>query len=165
MIAPIRNNRAEGIFARSPYAFFVHPLFVQDNVVPMVEGTNPDLAGKTLKQIFHNQPVQFETYGPFVDNSAFGSWRSALDLSYFSSPGVGTGHVIRGLNFTSLASSGQGIFMVHSHSFHLVDGNYKAAFEGNTIVGEFCNNGDPAVVVYMDNTVFEGFDIIRGGNC
>ena len=47
----------------------------------------------------------------------------------------------------------------------MVDGNYKAAFEGNTIVGEFCNNGDPAVVVYMDNTVFEGFDIIRGGNC
>ena len=131
----------------------------------MVEGTNPDLAGKTLKEIFHNQPVSLQTYGPFSGNSAFGTWRSAFDLSYFGKPGVGAGHIIEGFRFTALASSGSGIFMVHSFSFDLVGGNFKASYPGNTIVGEFCNNGDPPVVVYNNNTVFDGFPVIRGGNC
>lgn len=165
LLAPIRNNHAEGIFARSPFALFVHPLFISDNVVPMVEGTNPALSGKTLHEIFYNNPVQLETYGPFVGNSAFGTWRSALDLSYFGRPGVGAGHVIEGFNFTALASSGQGIFMVHSFAFDLLDGNFEASYAGNTIVGEFCNNGDPPVLVYKNNTSFNGFAVIRGGNC
>lgn len=165
MIAPIRYNHAEGVFGRSPYALFVHPLFVQDNVVPSVPGTNPALAGKTLKNIFYQQPVQLNTYGPFVNNTAFGTWRSALDLSYFSTPGVGVGHVIEGFDFTALAHSGQGIFTVHSPSFDLVDGYFEAKSPENAIVGVFCNNGQNALEVYYNNTVFDGVDVVRGGNC
>ena len=142
---------------------------MENNVVPTVEGTNPAIAGKSLKQIFYQNPVQLETYGPFQGNSAFGSWRSALDLSYFSKPGVGAGHIIRDFSFTALASSGQGLFMVHSFSFDLVNGSYKATWPENTIIGEFCNNGNPGVVVYNNDTIFDGFawteNYPRGGNC
>mmetsp|Transcript_37281 Transcript_37281/g.78626 ORF Transcript_37281/g.78626 Transcript_37281/m.78626 type:complete len:1014 (+) Transcript_37281:227-3268(+) len=165
LLAPITNNHAEGVFGRSPYAYFVHPLFISDNVVPMVEGTNPAIAGKTLHQIFYGNPVALQTYGPFVGNSAFGTWRSALDLSYFSKPGIGAGHIIEEYTFTALAYSGSGVFMVHSFSFDLVNGDFNAIHPDNTIIGEFCNNGDPPVVVYNNNTTFDGFAVIRGGNC
>ena len=94
----------------------------------MVEGTNPELAGKTLVHTFYHQPVSLQTYGPFKGNSAFGTWRSALDLSYFGGPGVGAGHVIEEFNFTALSFSGSGIFMVHSSAFDLVNCNFKASY-------------------------------------
>jgi len=162
-LAPIIHNHAEGIFGRSPYAFFVHSNFNSNFIVPNVTGTNPKLAGKTLHEIGYKQPVSLQTYGGFVGNYAKGSWIDALDLNYFTTFGAGLGHELVRFNFTAFAASGMGLFTIHSSTFVLIDGYMNATTDGNSIIGIFCNNG--ALNIVNENTSFEGVAVVRGGNC
>ena len=169
-LAPILRNRCEGHFGFAPYAFFVHPNFLEDHRVPDVPGTPPELAGRLLKEI----PVpddgiglQLQTYGGFENNTAVGTFRVGIDLSYFSSgPSDDTGSILEGATIVSLAATGRGISTTHSRIFTLHNVTLEAAVEDNTITGIWCNNCNGCTLETPNVTlVVEGVETVRGGNC
>lgn len=168
-LALVANNRAEGHFGLAPFAFFVHPGFVEDKRVPDVPGTHPDLVGRRLGDIdpAHTDGLQLQSYGGFVDNAAVGTFRIGLDLSYFSSgPGESTGSIVRGASVKSLARSGRGMSTTHSALFTLDEVVFEGTVGGNTITGIWCNNcNNCSLKTPAKALTFTNVENVRGGNC
>lgn len=168
-LALIQGNHAEGHFGVAPYAFFVHPNFISDHVVPDVPGTPAEVAGKKLKDIHptNTNGLQLQSYGGFVNNTAVATFRVGLDMSYFSvSTDDDVGSIIQGANVRNLAMSGRGLSTTHSRVFTLQDVTIEGTVEGNTIVGIWCNNCDSCTLQTPNTTlVIDNVETIRGGNC
>ncbi len=167
----IDNNRAEGFFGRSPFAFFVHPNFIGNLAIPDVLGTPQELIGKTFHQL-HNDDYKgvltLNTFGSFASNSAYGTWPIGLDLSYFSKPAnVTAGHVFEDMNLVALAKSGRGVSTIHSQLFTMRGGSIDAIYPGNTITAVFCNNCNQCQLNWQEEGVVDitGVAVLRGGNC
>lgn len=161
--AAIQNNRAEGHFGFAPYAYFVHPGFIQTLKVPDVTGTPTALVDKSLQQVWKMlkpESLNIQVFGSFHDNSAFGTWIIGLDLSYFA----GNGSEFVGTELVALASSGRGISTTHTSLLHLDGGSIQAVFPTNTIIGVLCNNGGPLEINYED-VPMPGVNLERGGAC
>eukprot|EP00804_Cyclotella_cryptica_P015876 CCRYP_006384-RB/>CCRYP_006384-RB protein AED:0.04 eAED:0.04 QI:66/1/1/1/0.75/0.6/5/189/1059 len=166
----IENNRAEGSFGLAPYAFFVHPNFVSDKLVPNVTGTPEFLIGKSSHQLGHelDHDLTIQSFGSFKNNSARGTWRNGLDLSYFGAPKhTLDGHILVNVELIALAQSGYGAFTIHSKVFTMRGGIISGAHIGNTITGVFCNSCDNCTLNWIeeDGADISGVGVIRGGNC
>lgn len=166
----IDSNRAEGFFGRSPFAFFVHPGFIESLVIPDVPGTPQELAGKTLRQLGneYEDVLTLNTFGSFASNSAYGTWQIGLDLSYFSKPAnVPEGHIFEDMNLVALAKSGRGVSTIHSQVFTMRGGSIDAIYPGNTITAIFCNNCNQCQLNWQEEGVVDitGVEVLRGGNC
>eukprot|EP00550_Attheya_septentrionalis_P000654 CAMPEP_0198285446 /NCGR_PEP_ID=MMETSP1449-20131203/4720_1 /TAXON_ID=420275 /ORGANISM="Attheya septentrionalis, Strain CCMP2084" /LENGTH=1026 /DNA_ID=CAMNT_0043982855 /DNA_START=46 /DNA_END=3126 /DNA_ORIENTATION=+ len=168
----IQNNHAEGHFGRAPFAYFVHPSFVEHIRVPDVPGTPDFLVGKTRQEVAHAFAHDFDpptsltiqTFGAFVNNTARGTWGIGLDVSYFGSTvGVPEGNLIENFELEALAYSGSGMHTTHSSTFTLRGGSMRGAVEGNAIVGIFCNNG--GLEIFYNESDIINVALIRGGNC
>ena len=85
-LALVEGNHCEGNFGNAPYAFFVHPNFIKDKIVPDVPGTDSYLVGKKLRDIkpTHTNGLQLQSYGGFIGNTAVGTFQNGIELSYFS---------------------------------------------------------------------------------
>mmetsp|Transcript_9119 Transcript_9119/g.12669 ORF Transcript_9119/g.12669 Transcript_9119/m.12669 type:complete len:1055 (-) Transcript_9119:126-3290(-) len=169
-LAPIMNNHCEGHFGVAPYSFFVHPLFLDDKVVPHVPGTNPSLAGKTLREISNDLQggLHLQSYGGFINNTAVATFQIGIDLSYFSSNiDELIGSKIEGAYIRNLALNGRGISTIHSKIFTLVDVTIEGGVVGNTMTGIWCNNCNECELEtpFMGNVVIEDVAVVRGGNC
>lgn len=169
-LALIQDNHAEGHFGRAPYAFFVHPLFVEDKRVPDVMGTPPELIGKTFHEIGNmigGEGLQLQSYGGFIDNSAVGSFQIGLDMSYFGTANSEVGSVIEGAQIRSLAISGRGLSTIHSNIFTLNDVTLEGpAGVANSITAIWCNNCN-GCTLQTPNTALTILNVEteRGGNC
>ena len=167
-LALIQGNHAEGHFGVAPYAFFVHPNFISDKVVPDVPNTPAELIGKKLKDIHptNTNGLQLQSYGGFIDNSAIGTFKVGIDLSYFGGDSTNVGSIIEGANIKHLASSGRGISTTHSSVFTLNDVTIEGMVESNTITGIWCNNCNGCTLQTPNTTlVVDHVETIRGGNC
>ena len=105
-LAMIMNNHCEGHFGRAPYAYFVHPLFLEDKVVPNVMGTPPEIVGLSahdIGKLVGGEGLQIQTYGGFVNNTAVGTFQIGLDFSYFGTLNAEVGSIIEGARIRSLA--------------------------------------------------------------
>jgi hypothetical protein len=172
LLALVKGNHAEGHFGRSPYAFFVHPNFISDKIVPDVQGTPSVLVGKSLKQIAkefeYTGGVHLQTYGGFIANSALATFQAGLDMSYFGgSIDDHVGSIINGANIQALAKSGSGLFTTHSRIFTLNDVAIEGMVQNNTMTGIWCNNlGNGATLeIQSANLVIGNVAVIQGGNC
>jgi hypothetical protein len=168
-LALVKGNHAEGHFGVSPFAFFVHPNFIEDKVVPDVPGTPAELVGKRLKNIkpSHTNGLQLQSYGGFVNNSAVATFRIGIDLSYFS---VGAddevGSIIQEAFIKNLALDGIGISTTHSRLFTLDDVTIQGTVTQNTITAIWCNNCNGCTLQTPNTTlVIENVAVDRGGNC
>mmetsp|Transcript_30036 Transcript_30036/g.49621 ORF Transcript_30036/g.49621 Transcript_30036/m.49621 type:complete len:992 (-) Transcript_30036:108-3083(-) len=161
--ATIQSNHAEGHFGLAPYAYFVHPNFIQNLKVPDVPGTAPELVGKSLVDMWHMlepESLNIQVFGSFQDNTAFGTWPVGLDLSYFGE----NGSEFVGTDLIALAYSGRQISTTHTSLISLQGGSIEAIVPENTIVGVWCNNGGPLEINYEDIPM-HGVFLQRGGNC
>jgi len=140
----IEENIAEGVFGMAPYAYFVHINFMKDRTVPDVEGTPEALVGKTRVEVESelNDYLTLQSYGSFKGNSAFGSWRSALSMTYWFGTSAPGGHVVEDFVATALTSSGNGMSFSFSSTHTLQGGSFTANEMDNTIVGISCGNGN-----------------------
>ncbi len=167
-LALIQGNHCEGHFGVAPYAFFVHPNFISEKIVPDVPGTPEELVGKTLHQIAGLNPngQDLQTYGGFVNNTAIGTFKVGIDLSYFSVGDDQVGSIIEGAKIKSLAASGSGISTTHSRLFTLNDVTLEGTVEDNTITGIWCNNCNGCHLETPNTTlVIDNVDVVKGGNC
>lgn len=161
--ATIENNRAEGHFGLAPFAYFIHPKFIEKLKIPDVPGTPSQLVGKTLQDVWRMlkpNSLTIQTFGSFQDNTAYGTWKTGLDLLYFG----GNGSLFVGTELVALASSGRQISTTHTSFLQLEGGMIEAVFPDNTIVGVWCNNGGPLSINYEDIPMIDVFQE-RGGNC
>jgi len=169
MLALIENNHCEGHFGVSPYAFFVHPKFVEDKPVPDVPGTPAILVGKNRHEIRNGNGnnIHLQSYGGFVNNTAVATFTTGIALSYFpANADDEVGSIIDGAHIQALGSSGQGISTTHSRIFTLNDVTIEGMFEGNTITGIWCGSCNNCQLVTPNTTlVFENLNVNRGGNC
>lgn len=172
-LALIKDNHCEGHFGQAPYAFFVHPKFLENKVVPDVPGTPEVLRGKNLRDIpvpddFNGlHGLQLQHYGGFVNNSAIGTFAVGIALSYFSSKSSDVvGSIVEVANITALASSGRGISTTHSRIFTLNDVTIDGAFDGNTLTGIWCNSCNGCTLQTPNTTLaIDNVGTARGGNC
>jgi len=168
-LALVQGNHAEGHFGVSPFAFFVHPNFISDKVIPDVQGTPAELAGKKLKDIepTHTNGLQLQSYGGFVNNSAVATFQVGIDLSYFSvSADDEVGSIIQDAFIKNLALNGRGISTTHSRLFTLNDVTIQGTVAENTITGIWCNNCNGCTLQTPNTTlVIENVVSNRGGNC
>ena len=156
--------------APPPFAFFVHPGFLENLVIPDVPGTPQELAGKTLRQLGNEceDVLTLNTFGGFASNSAYGTWQIGLDLSYFSKPAnLPEGHIFEDMNLVALAKSGRGVSTIHSQVFTMRGGSIEAIYPGNTITAIFCNNCNQCQLNWQEEGVVDitGVEVLRGGNC
>jgi hypothetical protein len=168
-LALIEGNHCEGHFGNAPYAFFVHPNFIKDKIVPDVTGTDPYLVGKRLRDIkpTHTNGLQLQSYGGFIGNTAVGTFQNGLELSYFSvSDSDEVGSIIEGMSVKNLAKNGRGITTIHSKLFTLNEVTIEGTVADNTITGIFCNNCNGCTLSTPNTTlVVENVMTVRGGNC
>jgi hypothetical protein len=171
-LALIKDNHAEGHFGKAPYAFFVHPRFVEDKRIPDVSGTPPDIVGKTFKEIGEllggedGEGLQLQSYGGFVNNSAMGTFQTGLDLSYFGTANGDEGSILEGATIVSVAKSGRGMQTIHSNIFTLEDVTFEATFPENTITAIFCNSCNGCTLKTPSTTLsILNVETARGGNC
>mmetsp|Transcript_15018 Transcript_15018/g.23252 ORF Transcript_15018/g.23252 Transcript_15018/m.23252 type:complete len:834 (+) Transcript_15018:90-2591(+) len=168
-LALVEGNHCEGNFGRAPYAFFVHPNFMKDKIVPDVSGTDSFLAGKKVGDIepTHTNGLHLQSFGGFVGNTAVGSFQVGIDLSYFSvKDGDEVGSIIEGASIRNLAKNGRGISTIHSRVFTLKEVTIEGTVEDNTITGIFCNNCNGCILSTPNTTlVVENVMTVRGGNC
>ena len=168
-LALVEGNHAEGHFGVAPYAFFVHPNFISDKVVPDVAGTPPELAGKKLRDIepTNTNGLQLQSYGGFKFNTAVATFKVGIDLSYFSvNDNDNVGSIIEGADIRNLASSGRGISTTHSKIFTLDTVTLEGTVTPNTITGIWCNNCNGCTLATPNTTlVVTNVETIRGGNC
>jgi len=168
-LALVQGNHAEGHFGVSPFAFFVHPNFISDKVIPDVQGTPAELAGKKLKDIepTHTNGLQLQSYGGFINNSAVATFQVGIDLSYFSvTADDEVGSIIQDAFIKNLALNGRGISTTHSSLFTLNDVTIQGTVAENTITGIWCNNCNGCTLQTPNTTlVFENVASNRGGNC
>jgi hypothetical protein len=172
LLALVQGNHAEGHFGRSPYAFFVHPNFISDNIVPNVPETPSVLVGKSLKQIAkafeYTGGMHLQTYGGFINNSAVATFQVGLDMSYFGG-GLDDhiGSIIQGANIQALAKSGSGLSTAHSRIFTLNGVTLEGMVQNNTMTGIWCNNlgNGETLEIQSANLIIENVAVIRGGNC
>lgn len=145
-LALITGNHCEGHFGNAPYAFFVHPNFIKDKIVPDVTGTDPYLVGKRLRDIkpTHTNGLQLQSYGGFIE----------------------VGSIIEGMSVKNLAKNGRGITTIHSKLFTLNEVTIEGTVSDNTITGIFCNNCNGCILSTPNTTlVVENVMTVRGGNC
>lgn len=172
-LALIQGNHVEGHFGFAAYAFFVHPNFISDKVVPDVPGTPPMLVGKALKDIPtpDGSGLNLQTYGGFIDNTAVGTFQVGIDMSYFSSTEDDTvGSIISGARIRNLAKSGFGLKTTHSRIFTLDDVVIEGTVSDNTIIGIWCNslNCGSGCMLQTPNTTLVITDVLEvrdGNNC
>jgi hypothetical protein len=168
-LALIQNNRAEGHFGFAPFAFFVHPNFVSQKVVPDVPGTPPDLIGKSLKTLGHDTPggLLLQTYGGFKGNTAKATFKVGIDLSYFGTESASAvASIIEGADIKSLASSGRLISTTHSAMFELDNVKLEGQVSSNTITAIWCNNCNGCTLQTPNTTLtIDTVMTVRGGNC
>eukprot|EP00588_Corethron_pennatum_P012842 CAMPEP_0194273462 /NCGR_PEP_ID=MMETSP0169-20130528/6793_1 /TAXON_ID=218684 /ORGANISM="Corethron pennatum, Strain L29A3" /LENGTH=784 /DNA_ID=CAMNT_0039016421 /DNA_START=76 /DNA_END=2430 /DNA_ORIENTATION=- len=169
LLALIENNHCEGHFGLSPYAFFVHPKFVEDKPVPDIPGTPTILVGKTRHEIrrANGNNIHLQSYGGFVNNTAVATFVTGIALSYFpANANDEVGSIIEGAHIRALGSSGQGISTTHSRIFTLKDVTIEGMVEGNTITGIWCGSCNNCNLVTPNTTlIFENLKVDRGGNC
>jgi len=169
VLALIKNNHCEGHFGASPYAFFVHPRFVEDKPVPDVPGTPAILVGKSRHEIWQvtSGGTQLQSYGGFVGNTAVATFQNGIALSYFASTSDDeVGSIINGAHIQALGSSGRGISTTHSRIFTLNDVTIEGMVENNQLYGIYCGSCNNCQLVTPNtNLIFENVNVDRGGNC
>jgi len=170
VLALIKNNHCEGHFGVSPYAFFVHPKFVEDKPVPDVPGTPAILVGKSRYEIWKvngGNVTQLQSYGGFVGNTAVATFQSGIGLSYFSvNDNDEVGSIIEGAHIQALGSSGRGISTTHSRLFTLNNVTIEGMVEGNTITGIWCGSCNNCTLKTPNtNLIFENISVDRDGQC
>lgn len=152
----------------APFAFFVHPNASANIPVPNVDGTPPELVGKTRGQVADalTGDLTLQSYGSFRDNTAYGTWKTGLDLSYFGTQSLDAS-TAEGLTLTSLAYSGRSIMTTHSSLFALDDTTITATVPNNEIVGIFCNNCNACnlEVPFVEPVIIDNVAVVKGGNC
>uniref|UniRef100_A0A7S4MFY8 G8 domain-containing protein n=1 Tax=Odontella aurita TaxID=265563 RepID=A0A7S4MFY8_9STRA len=164
----MEGNVCEGIFPSAAYGFFLHLKFMDDRAVPPVEGTPPSLIGLTRKEVQSsmNGALSLNTYGSFRSNSALGTFGGAFSSTYFFGTTRPGGHVLEDFRAMLLGSSGFGFLFGHSSTFTFEGGGgggggVTASYEGNTVTGVHCTNGD--LVVHDDDFMYEGVAKKYGG--
>lgn len=133
----VSNNNAEGIFGMGPYAFFVHSSFQGDAIIPDVPGTPEALRGEKAL----TASTSFQTYGAFTDNTAFGSWRSAIAVSYSTPNDSPLGNHILRFKATALGIDGQLVHTTHAGMTTLDSCLLQGYVADNTLIGLWQNNG------------------------
>merc|ERR1712194_267174 len=144
--------------------------FIKEKIIPDAPGTPPALVGRRLDDIPVEDEIlglQLQTYGGFVNNSAVGTFKTGIDLSYFSvNHADDVGSVIEGATIVSLAALGRGISTTHSRVFTLDRVTIEGVVDDNSITGIWCNNCNGCTLKTPNTTlVVDHVDVVRGGNC